>query len=187
MTQAIPVLFLAALILILSVRVLLQSFKSPPNVTVEDYAAARSALDSVLLEAAAVKRILAEDDVAFIKKNGASSLQQLFLSERKKLLLFWLRTTRKRVKRLMDVHLKLASYTHEPSPQVELRLTLDYVSFLLVSSSTLLLIWLFGPFAMVRIVNHMAYASDHFASAFGFRLGDVDPVKLGTASQVRSL
>jgi len=42
----------------------------------------------------------------------------------------------------MDLHLRLAGYTHEPNPRFELKLTAKYLSFLLVSYALLFLLWL---------------------------------------------
>ena len=181
MTALIPVLLLGTLILILGCGLLVQWVRTDHShaVTVEDYSAARTALDSVFIETAATKRIFATDDVKFISESGAPQVQRFFLRERKKLAIQWLSTTKKRVARLIYLHFKLASYTYEPSPRFEVNLVVKYIYFVLVSNGLLVLLWLFGPFETFRGVSHTLSAAEHFCSVFSLRLEKVDPVKLG--------
>lgn len=183
MTALIPILLLGTLILILGWRLLVQWARTHNShlVTIEDYYAARAALDSVFFETAAIKRIFATDDMAFISESGAPDVQRFFLKERKRLAIQWLSMTQRQVERLMDLHFKLASYTCEPSPRFEFNLIVKYVCFILVSNGLLILLWLFGPFEVVRILSHTLPVAEHFCSVFSLRLEKVDPAKLGPA------
>ena len=84
----------------------------------------------------------------------------------------------------MDVHLKLASYTFEPSPGLEFRLTVNYLCFVVVSNALLMLVWLRGPFKAVKIVGYTRGVAEHFCSVSNTRLEKTDPVKLGAARNV---
>lgn len=183
MTGLITILLLGTLILVLIGRLLAQtaSRRRARVVSIKDYHGARTALDSVFLETAAIKRIFAADDVKFITECGASDVQHFFLKERKRLGIQWLRMTKRQVAHLMRLHLKLASYTYEPIPEFEFNLTIKYACFILASNGLLVMLWLFGPFEAATVVSHTLGVAEHFFSAFSLRLEKVDPVKLGPA------
>lgn len=183
MTGFITILLLGTLILVLVGRLLVQTAtrRHANVVTIEDYHGARAALDTVFLETAAMKRILAADDVKFITDSGAPDVQRFFLRERKRLSIQWLRSTQKQVAHLMYLHLRLASYTYEPRPKSEFNLTVKYGCFILVSNGVLVLLWLFGPFDGVRVVSHTLGIAEYFCSAFSLRLEKVNAAKLGPA------
>lgn len=181
MISLIPILILGILILVLSGRLVLQwsRKKHAPAVTIEDFSKARTALDSVFVETAAMKRVLALDDLDFIRRAGTPKLQRFFLKERKALAVQWLQRTQKLVAQLMDLHLKLASYTYYSNPRFEFRLTINYLFFIFASNVLLAFLWVRGPFQAARIVSYTLGAADYFCSVLSLRLEEVDPVKLG--------
>jgi hypothetical protein len=189
MIGLIPIIILGTLVLVFSGRLLLQWSKNrhAQPVTIEDFSRARAALDSMSLEAIATRRIFAIDDMEFIAGKGHLELEHFFVKERQSLALKWLRLTQKQVAQLMDLHLRLASYTFEPSPRFEFRLTVNYVCFVVVSNVLLTLLWLRGPFNAVRILSYTLSVADNFCSVFSLRLEKTDPVKLGAARQPRSV
>jgi hypothetical protein len=85
----------------------------------------------------------------------------------------------KQVAELMDLHLRLAGYTHEPNPRFELKLTAKYLSFLLVSYALLFLLWLRGPFKARRAVAYTSGVAGYFCTVFSLRLQSVNAVDLG--------
>ena len=180
MTALIPILFLGALILVFSGRLPVQWSRKnrTQSVTIEDYSSARAALDSVFVETMAIKRIFATDDMGFISRTGTPEVRRIFLKERKTLALQWLRKTQKQVAQLMDLHLKLASYTHEPNPGFELRLTVNYTCFIFASNVLLIFLWLQGPFKAVSTVGYTLRVAEYFCSVFSLRLEKINPVKL---------
>jgi len=189
MIGLIPIIILGTLVLVFSGRLLLQWSKNrhAQPVTIEDFSRARAALDSMSLEAIATRRIFAIDDMEFIAGKGHLELEHFFVKERQSLALKWLRLTQKQVAQLMDLHLRLASYTFEPSPRFEFRLTMNYALFVIVSNALLTLLWLRGPFHAVRIVSYTLSVADYFCSVFSLRLEKTDPVKLGAARLPRSV
>jgi hypothetical protein len=188
-TGLIAILLLGALILIFGGRLLMQGAKRDhaQTVTIQDYAQARAALDSVFVETAAIKRIFADEDKEFVSRTGTLDAQQFFLKERKGLAMQWVRMTQKEVAHLMHLHLKLASFTYEPSPRSEVKLTVNYLCFILASNGLLILLWLFGPFEAVRIVAYTVRVAEYFCSVFSLRLEKIDPVKLSSAREPRSV
>lgn len=188
MSGLIPIVLLGTLILIFSGRLFVQSGRQSHTrpVTMEEYSQARASLDSVFVETAAIKRIFAKEDMEFISRMAARDVQRFFLKERRRLAMQWTRITQKRVKHLMDLHLKLASYMNEPSPGSEVKLAAQYLCFFLASSGLLILLQLFGPFKAVRVIAYTVRGAEHFFSTFSLRLEKVDPVKLNPALQARS-
>lgn len=189
MSGLIPIVLLSLLILIFTARLLIQSRRPGHSrvVTIEDYSEARAALDSVFEETAAIKRIFANEDLEFISRTATRDVQRFFLKERKRLAMQWMRTTRRHVAHLMDLHLKLASYTNEPSPRCEVRLTANYLCFILASNGLITLLSFFGPFKGVRIVAYTLRVAEYLSSILSLQLEKIDPVKLSGAGQPRSV
>jgi len=189
MNGLIPIVLLGTLILIFSGRLLVQSSRqsSTQVVTIEDYCQARAALDSVFVETAAIKRIFAKEDMEFIAGAATAEVRRFFVKERKGLAIQWVRMIQKQVAHLMDLHLKLASYTNEPSPRYEVKLTAKYLCFVLSSNGLLILLSLFGPFEAVGIAAYTVRVAEYFCSVFSLRLEKIEPVKLSPARQPRSV
>lgn len=188
MTVLVPVSLLGTLIVVLAVRLLGQSGnrRHRPAVTADEYANARQALDAVFVETAVIERIFSLEDAEFIERSATPVVKCSFLKERKTLALHWFRKTRKQVAQLMDLHLRLASYTYDPNPGFELRLTAKYFTFVVVSNIVLLLLWLLGPFKATRTLSYAIRTAGSFCSTFSFRLERVNPTRLssGRASLV---
>ncbi len=187
MSGLVSIVLLGTLILIFSARLLVQWGRQPHAqvVTIEEYSQARAALDSVFVETAAIKRIFATEDMEFILQAGPHDVERFFLKERKRLAIKWLRMTQREVARLMDIHLKLASYTYERSARFELQLTVKYFCFMFISNVLLAFLWLRGPFEAVKIVTYTLHTAEYFCSVFSLRLEKIDSVKLGSASGLR--
>jgi hypothetical protein len=177
MIGLLPVVLVGTLILLLGLRLLLQSSstqRQDHSVSMEELTKAREALDTVFVESAAIRRIFSPEDMEFVAHSGPHRAQHLFLKERKALAIQWLRKTQKEVALLMDIHLRLAGYTLEPSPKFELQLTARYFAFRIVSYLLLLLLWWRGPFKAKRIVDYTVGVAGHFCTIFSVRLNSVN-------------
>src|SRR5712664_4307860 len=153
---------------------------SKPAVTVDDYAKAREGLELVFFETAAIETICSVEDLNFIARAGNDDVRRLFLKERKRLALLWLRKTQKQVAQLMDLHLRLANYTYDPNPGFELELNAKYAAFVVVSNIVLLLLWVAGPFMATRTIAYTIRATGDFCSVFSLRLERVNPTRLSS-------
>ncbi len=177
MTGLLAITVLGTLIVILGVRLVLQTSNTGSqrrSVTLEEFANAREALDAVFVETAAIERIFSNEDLEFISRSATPGVQRLFLNERRALAIQWLRKTQKQVAQLMDLHLRLAGYTREPSPRFELKLAAKYAIFFLVSNMLLLLLWLRGPFKTRRVVGYTVGVAGYFCTVFSVRLESVN-------------
>jgi len=183
MTGLLAIVVLGSLILIFGLRLLMQSSNTStqfPCVTLEEFASAREALDTTFVEAAAIDRLFSTEDMEFISHSSSPKARRLFLEERKALAIQWLRKTQRQVAQLMDLHLRLAGHTHEPSPRFELKLGAKYLSFLLVSYLLLFLLWLRGPFKARRVVAYTSDVAGYFCTVFSLRLESVNAPHVGT-------
>jgi len=185
MTVLIPIFVLSTLIVVFAIRLLAQSGnrRQRPAVTIDEYAIAREALDTVFVETEAIKRIFSVEDAEFIARSAGPDVQCLFLKERKKLAQQWVRKTRTHVARLMDLHLRLASYTYDPSPRFELKLTAKYLIFMAVSNIVSLLLWLLGPFKATRSISYTIRTVGSFCTTFSVRLAGVNPARLSSGRE----
>jgi hypothetical protein len=185
MTVLVPISVLGTLIVVLAIRLLAQSGnrRQRPAVTVDEYANAREALDSVFVETAVIKRIFSVEDAEFVARSATPDVKRSFFNERKKLALHWFRRTRKQVAGLMDLHLRLAGYTYDPSPGFELRLTAKYLTFVAVSNIVLLLLWLLGPFKATRSISYAIRTAGSFCTTFSVRLERVNPTRLSSGRE----
>lgn len=182
MSGLLAIVILGLLILIFGLRRVLQSpytSTQSPSITLEEFANAREALDAAFVEAAAIERIFSTEDMEFISHASSPKARRLFLEERKALAIRWLRKTQKQVGQLMKLHFRLAGHTHEPNPRFELKLTVKYLSFLLVSYLLLFLLWLRGPFKARRVVAYTSHVAGYFCTVFSLRLESVNAVRLG--------
>jgi hypothetical protein len=185
MTVLVPISVLGTLIVVLAIRLLAQSGnrRQGPAVTVDEYTNAREALDSVFVETAVIKRIFSVEDAEFVARSATPDVKRSFFNERKKLALHWFRRTRKQVAGLMDLHLRLAGYTYDPSPGFELRLTAKYLTFVAVSNIVLLLLWLLGPFKATRSISYAIRTAGSFCTTFSVRLERVNPTRLSSGRE----
>ncbi len=181
MIGLLPIVLVGALILVLGLRLVLQSSgaqRQDHSVSMEELTKAREALDTVFVESAAIRRLFSPEDMEFVAHSGPHRVKHLFLKERKALAIQWVRKTQKEVALLMDIHLRLAGYTLEPSPRFELQLTARYFAFRFVSYLLLLLLWLRGPFKARRIVDYTVGVAGHFCTIFSVRLNSVNAPRL---------
>src|SRR5258708_17311754 len=87
------------------------------GVTIEQFSRAQEAVDALIGEFSLGKRIFEAGDMKYISRQPSLEARRVFLQERKALAISWLRHTRRQLAYLMDLHLKLASYTYHPNPR----------------------------------------------------------------------
>lgn len=189
MITLIPIFVLGALILLFSARLIVQSSRKENGkrvVTVDDYVMARTKVDEVLVANATIQRIFAREDLEFVSRDSSQAVHRLFRDERRKLGVLWVRNNQKRLAHLMDLHLRLASYTRRPCPRVEVKVAAQYFAFLVASYLVLGLLWLCGPFAAASIIHYVVAVPGNLCNVFTPRLEDVDTVRLKAGVGPRS-
>jgi hypothetical protein len=126
-----------------------------------------------------VRRIFASEDSEFISREASRRLEVLFLAERKRLALAWLRRTREVLRRLMSLHLKVVRQSAGSSLITEIRLGINYSFFLLTYSFLMVLIFLRGPFWARSVIGLASRVADRAGSSSARLLGSLDPIYLG--------
>jgi len=180
MSHLAPLLVITLLVLALLVYWGRRS--SDHSITRVEFSEAESALTSLqwqILPSGSVGRIFALEDFDFISSQTTRDIQRLFQQERKALAISWLRHTRQQIARLMDLHLKLASYTDDPGPAVEFKLATHYLSFIVVCRLLLILVWIRGPFRVQKVVGYTTHAAHSLCTVFSSRLVNINPARLG--------
>ena len=113
-------------------------------------------LQTDLLPPAFVSRIFARDDLEFVRSQRSPALEDLFLTERRRIALQWVDGVREQVALLRQLHLGSARFYARLEFKTEVRLALD---FLLLSLSCRLLHVAFligGAYAMPGTVTSVA-------------------------------
>lgn len=173
-----PILFVGIFVLVLCIRLALRMLRGDPRfVTADDFLKAQQSLGSMAIKTSTIKRILSEEDLAFVSRPGSDELRRAFLRERKNLVLHWFRTTQTQVGYLMDIHLRLAA-TATPTPGSELRLALQYAVFMSSTTCLIAVFWVFGPFNAHRTLSYLLNFVEELLGTFRARLDVVNPAQL---------
>src|SRR5260370_26460527 len=123
MSELAPVLILAAVAFVLLLHWRWRN--AHQGVTIEQFSRAQESVDALIGDFSLGKRIFEAGDMKFISRHPSLEARRVFLLERKALAISWLRHTRRQLTYLMDLHLKLASYTYQPNPSSDLRLSME--------------------------------------------------------------
>lgn len=179
MSQLLPFVFLG--LLLLGLLAYWSRRSKNPGITpaaLSDAQKCMTNLQWVLLQSALVERIFAPEDLDFVSALNAPQIRRRFQQERKKLAISWLQHTRRQISALMDLHLRLASYTSNPSPTLEFKLSSQYLACVVMCRVLLILIWLGGPFHARKAVDFVISAADNLCLTFNGRFEDIDAARL---------
>lgn len=179
----VPILVVGIIVVLLCVRLVVQKRRSSLRiVSADDFAKAQQALNSIVVKTATIKRILSDEDCEFVSGTGSDELRRLFLRERKMLVIHWFRTIQKQVAYLMDIHLRLAGAA-SPTPESELKLGIQFATFMIASNCLVAIFWLFGPFNARKTLGCMITGVEGFFGTFRDRLQVINPTQLHARSQ----
>jgi hypothetical protein len=177
MNELTPVLILAALALVLLLH--WRRRNAHQSVTIEQFSRAQESVDALIADFSLGKRIFEAGDMKFISRHPSLEARRVFLLERKALAISWLRHTRRQLTYLMDLHLKLASYTYQPNPRSDLRLWMEYRILAFACDSLVVLVWIRGPFQLGTVVGYALRGVNELCAVFSLRLEDINPARLG--------
>jgi hypothetical protein len=177
-----PVILLGSLVLVFGIRLVIQGIRENKarRVTIEDYLAAREALNLAFAEADVMRRILSTEDICFIAETASPEAQKLFHHERKKLAIRWIRRTQAQISELMKLHLMLKSYATDSNSDLDIGLSIRYAAFKVISTFVLIVIWLAGPLKAGVVVARIIGSANYFLNVFYSRQFDVQVSRLMT-------
>ncbi len=102
-----------------------------------------------------VARIFSREDWELILQTHSPSLERLFLQERKRIALLWVRQTSNDIRQVMRNHTEAAKQAADIRFRTELSLLLMYIELLLMCETLLLLITTVGPPRLERIASYV--------------------------------
>jgi hypothetical protein len=128
---------------------------------------ALSALQQDLLTGAVVQRVFAKEDLEYIVRATPEPVHKLFIDERRKVALIWVRLVRRGVEDLKAFHLGQARHYARLKLRTELALALNFTSLLLACRALEIALYLRGPYAVpgfvgmtVRVAGRLCEASE---------------------------
>jgi hypothetical protein len=137
---------------------------------------ALNALQAGLLPPELVDRIFAREDLEYVELEPAKEIRELFLEERKQVVLSWVSRVRKQVLNLRHFHLGSARFYARLSPRTELALALDFAVLLFACRVLQVSVFLGGPYATPRIVGSTAATATRVCKVSEQSLAFLTPV-----------
>lgn len=125
-------------------------------------------------------RIFDPEDWKFVLSSGGCEAKGVFLAERKRVALIWLRQTKRTVAKILRLYRQAASGSKNIRLWTELSLAFDYFLFLLLCQLLSALIWLRGPFLARQLIGTTTNLAEQLSYAAGQIVGG--PGRLGLAN-----
>jgi hypothetical protein len=122
-------------------------------------------LQQGLLPQDLIDRIFDRRDLAFVTEQVPADICKLFLAERKRISLNWVRRIRLEILNLMHFHRAHSRFHTQISLLTEMRLAVDFAALLLACRILEVLFYLRGPYASPRMVNATASAAARLCTA----------------------
>jgi hypothetical protein len=127
-----------------------------------EFVEARQALRTLqlgLLPENLIERIFDQEDYRYVTATSPGEIGELFLQERSRISLMWVRRVRSEIRNLMHFHLAYSRLHAKLSLLTEIRLALDFALLLMACRALRILLYLRGPYgarSMVRVLTATA-------------------------------
>ncbi|HEY4878386.1 MAG TPA: hypothetical protein VIH97_04630 [Candidatus Acidoferrales bacterium] len=135
---------------------------APVEGSAHQFVEARSSLQTLeqgLLPRDMIARIFDRQDLQYVTTKVPAEIRGLFLAERKRISLSWVRRVRQEVVNLMHFHRAHSRFYVQLSLPTEIRLAFDFAGLLLACRLLEAIFYLRGPYAAPRMVNLTASAA----------------------------
>jgi len=131
-----------------------------------------------LPQRALLDRCLSPEDVEFVAVLKARPVFRLFLQERRRLTLCWLRQTRRESARLYSLHVRSVRHAAGLRPAAEAKLFGAVGLFIIVYALMVSTVWLYGPFRARRFLHSLQFLAG-LLSDLGVRIANsISPAPL---------
>ncbi|HXN25586.1 MAG TPA: hypothetical protein VN902_00595 [Candidatus Acidoferrales bacterium] len=127
-----------------------------------------------------IQRIFDRDDFRYVMASSPADIAELFLQERRRISLMWVRRVRCEVRNLMQFHLDYSRLHAKLSLLTEIRLGLDFAVLLLACRALRILLYLRGPYGARAVVGVMTAAAGRVCAASEKSLAFLNPPALGS-------
>jgi len=128
-----------------------------------------------------LERCLSSEDLEFISSFESQALLRLFMRERRRLAVAWLRQTRWEARRLLRLHVSSVRYAADLRPGAEAKLFLAAGLFLLVYGAMLGIVSWYGPLRTRRFLKTVQVLAA-ILSQLGERIATATPSAALTAA-----
>jgi hypothetical protein len=125
-----------------------------------------------------IQRIFDPDDFRYVMASSPADIGELFLRERKRISLMWVRRVRCEIRNLMQFHLDYSRLHAKLSLLTEIRLGLDFAVLLLACRALRILLYLRGPYGARAVVGVMTAAAGRVCAASEKSLAFLNPPAL---------
>ena len=114
---------------------------------------ALSSLQVDLLPPEMVSRIFAKEDLDYVSSCSSEEVRRMFISERGRIALSWVRYLRQNILSLRQFHLKTARLYSRLSFRAEVSLAVDFANLLFACRVLEIILWMRGPYGAPRMVR----------------------------------
>ncbi len=142
---------------------------------------ARQALRTLqfgLLPENLIARIFDPEDFRYVTAASPEEIGKLFLQERSRISLMWVRRVRSEIRNLMHFHLAYSRLHAKLSLLTEIRLALDFALLLLACRALRILLYLRGPYGARAVVRVLTAAAGRVCAASEKSLAFLNPPAL---------
>jgi hypothetical protein len=139
---------------------------------------ARQALRTLqfgLLPENLIERIFDPEDFRYVTATSPGEIGELFLRERTRISLMWVRRVRSEIRSLMHFHLAYSRLHAKLSPLTEIRLARDLAFLLLACRALRILLYMRGPYGARSIVRVLTAAAGRVCAASEKSLAFLNP------------
>lgn len=143
---------------------------------------ALNALQGGLLPAELVARVFDRADLDYVESQPSAELRDLFIEERKRVALLWVRRVREQLLSLKRFHSGSARFYARLDLRTELSLFMDFNRLLFACRMLEVFVHLRGPYAAPRIVGAMAATATKVCSVSQESLAFLTPVYAARAA-----
>ncbi len=161
--------------------VLARRERAPVEGCGRQFVEARQALRTLqlgLLPENLIKRIFDREDYRYVMAIIPGEIGELFLQERKRISLMWVRRVRCEIRNLMQFHLNYSRLHAKLSLLTEIRLALDFALLLLACRALRMLLYMRGPYGAGAVVGVLTAAAGRVCASSEKSLAFLNPPAL---------
>ena len=147
----------------------------------QQFVEARQALRTLqfgLLPENLIERIFDPEDLRYVTEASPGEIRELFLQERTRVSLMWVRRVRSEIRNLMHFHLAYSRLHAKLSLLTEIRLALDFALLLMACRALRILLYWRGPYGARAVVGVLTAAAARVCAASEKSLAFLNPPAL---------
>ena len=147
----------------------------------QQFVEARQALRTLqfgLLPENLIERIFDPEDLRYVTEASPGEIRELFLQERTRISLMWVRRVRSEIRNLMHFHLAYSRLHAKLSLLTEIRLALDFALLLMACRASRILLYWRGPYGARAMVGVLTAAAARVCAASEKSLAFLNPPAL---------